>query len=252
MDFSGPLALAARHFPKIRFNVFSDCAFIATSQEYAKDLLAAIRFAFAQWVADGILVRGGLAIGNYDETKTWVVTESPENFTGNLFSGSAVTEAVRLENLGPGALLFVSNPCVRLYGETYEEPIFTLEEHKIIGWSDDDNVLYWFIGISFIRLLRLLNSDASVDHETIEKLRNNILYSLAISDAAIPRFLLLAILSSNIPNEKARKEALKLFSIDEPDDFEPYQELIDGWLEDKQKLLLLKTLSDMDSSVQLS
>lgn len=94
-DFSGPIALSANHYPEVRFNVFSDCAFIAASIEHAVDLLSAIRFAFTQWVADGILVRGGIARGTYKETYTIALEMTLKNFIGSLFSGSAVTAAAR-------------------------------------------------------------------------------------------------------------------------------------------------------------
>ncbi len=49
LDFSGSLTSTAHEFPEIRFNLFSDNAFLATSQDNAKDLISALRYAFGRW-----------------------------------------------------------------------------------------------------------------------------------------------------------------------------------------------------------
>jgi hypothetical protein len=65
LDFAGVLIVASNLYPKVHFNVFSDCAFMSAPKGNAEDLLSALRFAFGQWINDGVLVRGGLAIGSY-------------------------------------------------------------------------------------------------------------------------------------------------------------------------------------------
>lgn len=252
LDFSAPLVLAANRYPQIRFNVFSDCAFISTSIENAADLLSGIRFAFTQWAADGILVRGGIALGSYRETSGVAQRFASKNYEGSLFSGSAVTEAVKLEGSGPGALLFTNEECANFYNERYGEPIFALDDHKIIGWSDKDSIIYWYTGISFLRLLKLLSLKDGLKHPTTEKLLNNVRYSFVATDSPLPLFLILAILSSSVTTSEARQNATDLFKIEDPDDFSPFKDHINKWLNDTDKIIILKKLADMDSSIPKS
>ena len=248
LDFSGPLILAARHFPQIRFNVFSDCAFIATNKKNAKDLLSAIRCAFAQWISDGILVRGGIAIGSYNETQNVAHDIAPENYVGSLFSGSAVTGAVKLEGSGKGALLFTNEICAEFYKKNFGEPIFKTENLIFIGWSDEDSILYWFIGISLLRLINLL-SLKNVNMDVKDKLSNNIKYAFDATDSLLPRFLVLAILSSSMITSDIREIIIKILKIKDTEDFIPFENLIDEWLNDSTKLKYLKYLADSDSSI---
>lgn len=249
MDFSGPLTLAAIEYPKVRFNVFSDCAFVATQVENAADLLSAIRFAFSQWIADSILVRGGIALGTYSETHSVALDMASKNFVGRLFSGTAVVEAVRLEESGRGALLFASEDCAKFYNRKYHEPIFTLKNDKIVGWSDQDSTLYWFVGISMLRLLRLLSLKSKLKHSATEYLLNNIRYSIAATDSLLPRFLVFAILSLPTIPSRAREKAIHLLKIKDPNDFAPYKKLITDWLKQEKKIKLLEFLAYSDSSI---
>lgn len=128
LDFYGPLAVSAKMNEKIRFNVFSDCAFLATSIDNAAELLSAIRLCFKEWIADGILVRGGIALGGYREISGVAHDATLPNLIGNSFSGSAVVEAVKLEGSGTGALLFCDKECAKFYQEKHSERIFTLRD----------------------------------------------------------------------------------------------------------------------------
>ena len=65
---------------------------------------------------------------------------------GSLFSGSAVTRAVKLEGSGKGALLFTNEECAEFYYKNDGEPIFEIDNSIFIGWSDEDSILYWFTG----------------------------------------------------------------------------------------------------------
>jgi hypothetical protein len=250
-DFSAPLALSSRQYPKVRFNVFSDCAFVATSIENAADLLSAIRFAFRQWISDGILIRGGIAKGSYNVTSTFAQEIASENYIGNLFSGSAVTEAVKLEGSGEGALLFVNDDCAEFYEKKYGEPIFILEKQKIIGWTDDESIIYWFTGISFLRLLKFLSLKNGESNSVAKKLLNNLRYSATTSDQSrlLSWFLILAILSSPTITKSSREKAINLLKIKDPEDFIPYNKLIREWLNHKDKFRMLKAFADSDSGL---
>ena len=249
LDFSGPLTLAARHFPQAQFNVFSDCAFIAANKENAKDLLSAIRYAFSQWISDGILVRGGIAIGSYNVTQSFAHSIAPKNYVGSLFSGSAVTGAVKLEGSGKGALLFTNEECAEFYYKNYGEPIFGIDNSIFIGWSDEDSILYWFTGISFLRLINLFTLKKN-DKPIMDKLLNNIKYAFNVTDSLLPRFLVLAILSSSIISAEVREKVIKILKVKDPDDFIPFKDMINEWLNDSTKLEILKFLADSDSSIK--
>lgn len=248
LDFSGTLIEVSSHLPKVRFNVFSDCAFIATTLDNATDLLSGLRFAFSNWIGSGILVRGGLALGTYQETHTFSMGMHLENYFGNLFAGSAVTEAVKLEGFGTGSLLFTNSECAEFFGKNYNEPIFLLDNRKVIGWADDDSTLYWFTGISFIRLLRFLSLKDGIKHPVTKKLINNILYCLSATNSLMPKFVILAILSSSIASKEIKKKSMKIFNIKYPSDFVPFKKIIDEFLK-TEKLEILKILSDSDSSI---
>ncbi len=253
-DFSVALILSARQNPNIRFNIFSDCAFLSASIKDAADLLSAIRFAFLGWIADGILVRGGLSIGSYKEIRTVAQDMSSGNVVSSLFSGSGVTKAVRLEN-GPAALLFTDNICKELYSSQYREPIFVLDDHIIVGWSDERQALYQFAALSLIRLLKLLAIRDEKYRSIKEKLLNNLRYSnTAIGDRLFLLPLALPILSLPVITSEIRGEALSLLKI-EPDDFEYYYKnlakLCGVWLNKAENKMLL-ALADMDSSIPQS
>jgi len=250
-DFSVPLVLCSKEYPKIRFNVFSDCSFIAAPINNAREILSAIRFSFTQWISDGILVRGGISMGSYSETFSATQQMASENYTGSLFSESAVIKAVKLEDSGEGALLFTDNVCAKLYSEKYGEPIFLLEKQKVIGWTDDESVLYWFIVISFLRLLKFLSLKDAASNSTLKKLIHNLDYSKIATDHSntLLWFLILAILSSPTVDKNIREKAIVLFQIKDPDDFIPLKKLIKDWLNETKKFELLKALADIDSSL---
>jgi hypothetical protein len=253
-DFSGALIIAANYCPKVRVNMFSDCAFVAIPIENAADLLAAIRFAFTQWVSDGLLVRGGIATGTYSETYSFALAIAAKNFTGSLFSGSAVTAAVKLEGSGDGALLFTNGKCAEFYHSKYGEPIFTLGNDYIIGWSDEESPLFWFAGISLLQLLKCLSSKDETRHPVIGKLLNNLRYSFhATAQSLFIWSLALALLCLPTITPEVRQRAVGLLEIKDPDDFSRIKPLIDVWLNNKKREIeLLKALADMDSSIPVS
>ncbi|MFZ2447567.1 MAG: hypothetical protein WAW37_14525 [Syntrophobacteraceae bacterium] len=251
LDFLAPLAVAAERYPNVRFNVFSDCAFVAASIESASDLLSAVRFAFLQWSADGILVRGGLSSGTYTENSSSALTLAAplKNFVGNIFSGSGVTGAVKLEAAGAGALLFTDEKCAVFYHKRYGEHIFSLDSHRIIGWHAGDNSsLFWFAGISFLRLLRLLSFTNGKTHPVAQKLLNNLKYSFASETLPHSWSLVLALLSSATLTPEVRTTVLDLLGIVESDNFDKFKEVIDI-LQSKPEMELLRILADADSSI---
>jgi hypothetical protein len=249
LDFSGSLTLTARRYPNLRFNVFSDNAFIATSQTNANELIAALRFAFGRWCSNGILVRGGIAIGTYKEFSSAAIKSTFFNFTGNLFSGTAVTKAVKLENAGPGGLLFTDDECGAFLSKTYAEPIFSLLDRNAVAWSDDKYVLFQFIAISMFRLLRLVQLNGKEFGTIKEKLRYNIIFSLQIETSGYTYVSFLSILKMKSVNSQASQKVGKLFGV-KTSDFKKWMRLIKIFLKTNDlELKILKGISDDDSSI---
>jgi hypothetical protein len=254
LDFSGPLILASRKYPNVRFNIFSDCAFVSSSQDNADDLLSSIRFAFTDWISDGILVRGGIAKGTYCEINSAAQKMASNNVICSIFSGSAVVNAVKLEGNSPGALLFTYDECAEFYNKNYDEPIFSLSEFKIIGWSDEAGLLFYFAGLSFLRFLKLLSS--SLNNESVKSLSlkfiNNIKFSHAVtSDKFFPWSIISVILSSPLISPNVRKKVLTALEANEEDLYELNKEIVDSWF-NRQDVQLLIALADMDSSIPTS
>ena len=247
LDFSAPLAIAAKQFNTVRFSVFSDCAFVAAPLECARDIMSAIRFAFNQWAADGILVRGGITIGQYSETLSYAVNEAPNNFKGNLFAGSGVNNAVALEHGGNGALLFTDLKCADFYKKKFNEPIFKLRECLVLGWSDDKDTLGNFLGISLWLLLKAI-SKKGAKNPTTDKLTNNIKYSPNATADPLPYSLMLAILSSPSVSAKNRRIATQLLKIRDPEDFIPFEKITNEWLR-SERFRFIKAIADIASSL---
>jgi len=249
LDFSSPLALAASKFKKVRFNVFSDCAFVAASKTEAHHLISALRFAFKQWISDGILVRGGVSLGKYSETKSIAISLAPNNFQGNIFGGSGVFNAVKLEHSGKGSFLFTNKKCSSFFEKNYKEPTYLLGRNRFLGWSDDPCILSSFLGISLWRLIRIEHANKTRrKSEITEHLINNILYSYHASENQLPFSLLLAILSSPTISNIVRKNIIKIFKINDPEDFNTFKEITAGWFKhpDFKKI---KWIADSDSSL---
>lgn len=246
-DFAGALFLPAHQFPYIRFHVFSDCAFIATSIEHASDLLSAIRYAFTQWIADSILVRGGIAIGSYKENRSHVREIAPENFSWAFFAGSAVAEAVKIEQSKKGALLYSSDNCAELFEKSFGEPIFIMDNAKIIGWTSDFGYLYWYVGNSLLRMLKILSIHDGETNPVVDHYMANIFHALTIGKKGLTMGLIMAILSMPNLNVEARQKALKLLKISN-DDISTCKPLVDEIIRNND-LNLLARFADSDSSV---
>ena len=234
-DFAGALVQPAEQFSDIRFHIFSDCAFLATSIEHAEDLLSAVRYAFTQWISDSILVRGGLAIGSYKENRSNVQDLAPKNFTWSFFAGSAVVDAVRLEGSGKGALLYSSDSCAKYFEEKFGEPIFVSEESKIIGWTKDFRYLYWYVGNSLLRLLKILSTDNGEMHPAVSQYLANIRYALTVCDKDLIWLFILSLLSIPKLNVNARRKAMEMFNIKSEDVFVSYKPEINKFIADKDE-----------------
>ena len=251
LDYTGSLIITSHYYPKIRFNIFSDCAFISTSLENAADLLSALRFAFNQLIAECILVRGGLSLGTYNEIRSSAQEKASSNINCSMFSGSGVVRAVKLEESGPGAFLFTNDECAEFYSKNYGEPIISLDDRKILGWATDESSLINFISASLLRLLKLLSVEDGVDNKpVIQKFVNNIRYAFTICEEPLFALeIIKLVLSLPIISEELRQKVLLEIGINNiqllPD------EKVDEWLQ-KDNFRIFIALADSDSSLPIS
>lgn len=215
LDFSGALAMTSKEFPHIRFNVFSDNAFLATSEDNAKDLIAALRYSFGRWVWNGILVRGGISLGTYIEFSSAAIKAANDNFKGNLFSGTAIVKAVKLESSREGAFLFTDDETAKFFNTKFSEPVFKIKKSLHLGWSDEKYHIFLFVAISLFKLLRIVQAkDSSLD-DVQRKFLNNLIYAKRqLGNDVFFTVVVLSILTDISIKQKVRKDACKLMKID--------------------------------------
>ena len=197
LDFSGALLLVAKEYPHLKINVFSDNAFVYTKIENVKDFFAGIRFAFDIWVQNGVLVRGGVAFGSYNEMDSGRYSDCVPNFVESIFFGSAVCVAVRNEDR-KGPFLFVDKASATTINKFINEPVFQVEsEVYCYAWSDNPHVLMRYIIMSFVRLLLALRKDKNA---VAEKMRCGIMAALKwnSSKSDEPFYTLLLLLDSSL------------------------------------------------------
>ena len=112
LDFVGPVAIAARFYPKLRFAVFSDSVIVSAEDGDERSFLRAVTYINGQWLADYIFVRGGIATGDI----RWVGSEHNDemfrkypNFMYARVYGKALILSHNLEQKsGPGAITFLT------------------------------------------------------------------------------------------------------------------------------------------------
>lgn len=248
------MAIASLKSPHVHFYIFSDSAFIASSTNFADELISALRFAFEHWIADGIFVRGGLALGSFGEMFTYAQKLTTTNFTNNyisrLFSGSAVIKAVRLEEHGDAALLYCSKESAKFYEKNYGEKIHNFYNNKLIfPWTYNDYKLAEFAALSIYRLTKILLSYKKSYNSIIDKFLINIKYSFHVANnPVIPLSKVLAVIKSLNLEKKISKNIEKLLHLDIKEYVKRYEILIDTWLEMEDFKITL-CIGDLDSSL---
>lgn len=250
-DFASPLAIISKTAKNVKFYIFSDCAFIVSPIKFADELLSSIRYAFSHWISDGILVRGGIAKGTFGEILTWAHPNKRHDFGSNyvssLFSGTAVVEAVRLEESGDAALLFATENCARYYNAKYDEQIFLLSKNKpFISWTFDDKYLINLAAITSLRLIRFLQSSDDYT-KIIKKLKNTLLYSIfGAKKPILPLSVILAYLSTSNITEEIRNEMYNILKF--KPNIKDYRDLIETW-KNTESFEFLKAIANSDSSL---
>jgi hypothetical protein len=246
-DFAGALYRPAETFSGIRFKIFSDCAFIAAPIERIKDFISIVRYAFRQWTLDGIFVRGGVATGSYSEFNCINDDMPLKNFEWSFFAGTAMVKAVECERNGVGSLLFVSYDCANLLSSVASEPIIAVGKSRIIGWTDDNSTLYRYLCYSLLRLLRILSNENGEKERVALHFITNIRYTLTMNPKM--KVFILCILSLPKLNTIARRKALEIFKIIEPEDFDAIRNMIDDFIGDTERIRELIAMADYDSSI---
>ncbi len=145
LDFSGAVVVAAAKFSKARFAVFSDCIVFSLPTDHLLDLPALLSTLFENWISDGMLVRGGLAVGEI----RWVDYEIDHEFAQlkNLsfarVYGQALSEAVEIEkSSGPGALVFASDEATELLVQAIPDGGLRLSSN-VLRWFKWENLDAW-------------------------------------------------------------------------------------------------------------
>jgi hypothetical protein len=247
-DFAAGLRSASQTYHRVRFNVFSDCAFLSSKLKNANELLSAVRHAFSLWLADGVLVRGGIAMGDYSEVEPRG-RPAADNFICDLFHGTGVVKAARLEHEGDGALLFTNRETALVYSKKYHEPVFLFDRQPILGWSDDEGELWRFSALSLLRLLRLLSQTDTPNPDVLKHLCSNIRYSCNMGEAS--RMVILLVLSRQGIDAGVHKKAIRLLGIPRIA-FRRYRRWIDEVLAEPDGLGGLEVLelcATVDSSI---
>lgn len=148
LDFCGPVILSAHEFRTSRFAAFSDCVIFSTPFERACDLFKILTALCENWISDGILVRGGIALG---EVK-WIDCEFDKeikhlnNFSCARVYGSALNEAVEIErSSGPGILAFASDEVAEIISKSESCSVLSLSSNIIrnFEWKDLNFLILW-------------------------------------------------------------------------------------------------------------
>ena len=118
LDFAGPVGVAARLFPSMRFAVFSDSVIVSAESGSERDFLRATSLMYSNWSADLIYVRGGIAEGEMrwvDAKELDRLFRSFKNFMFARVYGRGLVLAHELEQRsGPGAISFLTEKAANL------------------------------------------------------------------------------------------------------------------------------------------
>lgn len=152
LDFTGAVVGAASEFRSARFAAFSDCVILSSPADKAPDLLNILCFLFGNWVSDGVLVRGGVGLGEID----WVDDQIDpacrrlKNFSFARVYGKALSDAVEIErSSGPGILPFASDAVADRLQHAAPDSILCLSSN-ILRWFEWEKFDKWigYLGIA--------------------------------------------------------------------------------------------------------
>ncbi len=112
LDFVGPVGIAAKLFPSLRFAVFSDSVIVSAEGGDETSFIKAVSVMYGQWFSDFVLVRGGVAEGEIRWVDHKPVDKMFARFPNLMFArvyGKALILAHELEQRsGPGAIPYLT------------------------------------------------------------------------------------------------------------------------------------------------
>jgi hypothetical protein len=135
LDFSGAVFVAAHQHPNSRFAAFSDCVIVTTPSNAPNEFLDVLQLLCGNWMSDGILVRGGIALGDvkwvdYDHVDRLISQHN--NLRCARVYGTALNEAVEIErSSGPGILAFASDVAAECIRKIEPESVLALSSNII-------------------------------------------------------------------------------------------------------------------------
>lgn len=134
LDFCGAASVAAHRYRVSRFAAFSDCVIFTTPADKPQDLIGILVLLYENWINDGILARGGIALGS----AIWVdheingKTKRPPNFNCARIYGEAISTAVEIErSSGPGILPFASDEVADAIAEVDSSSVLRLSSNVL-------------------------------------------------------------------------------------------------------------------------
>jgi hypothetical protein len=147
----GAVIAAALDFPASRFAAFSDCVILSSPADKPQDFLGVLRVLFENWFADGIRVRGGVAVGEIQ----WVDDQMDpkfrrlKNISFARVYGNALSEAVEIErSSGPGIHPFAADAVADRLRDIAPDSVLCLSSN-VLRWYDwgkiDKWMAYWEI-----------------------------------------------------------------------------------------------------------
>jgi|GEM_PF-3624988 len=135
LDFSGAVFVAAHNFPNSRFAAFSDCVILTTPSNAPEEFLDILKLLCENWLSDGILVRGGIALGDVkwvDDDHVDKLMSQHNNLRCARVYGTALNEAVEIErSSGPGILAFASDAAAECIRKIESESVLALSSNII-------------------------------------------------------------------------------------------------------------------------
>lgn len=145
LDFVNPVGLAAKYNQNLRFAVLSDSVIISAESNYADKFIEALASIYPHWFADGIYVRGGIAVGEIEwvdqpHTDKWF--RNLDNFMYARVYGKALIEAYEIEQKsGPGAICFINEKAFNILREINSNYVLDGKTCTLI-WADEREIDY--------------------------------------------------------------------------------------------------------------
>jgi len=166
LDFVGHVGFAAKHFPSLRFAVFSDSVIVSANEDDDSSFLQAVQFMYGQWYADFIFVRGGIADGEIRWVDYKIVDEMFNALPNLMYArvyGKGLVIANELEQRsGPGAITFLTESAANRLSIASPNSVM-LGTTPMLCWASEREATM-LVGYSKINLKHKPNQGAGRRH----------------------------------------------------------------------------------------